>query len=105
MPVTPLGRVGGEWRDLSLDLPGLGPLGNPKVHSVCRLSQDCASPPKWRASRVAASAVIPLRLRTMSLMRGAGTRRAFASALAVRPEGRRKSSRNTSPDEQGALHS
>ncbi len=37
---------------------------------------------------MAVSAVMPRRSRTMSLMRGAGTRRALARAFAVRPAGR-----------------
>lgn len=62
-----------------------------------RRSQSNGSPPKYRASRRAVSAVTPRLMRRTSLIRGGVTPRAFASAVALRPAGSTKSLRRISP--------
>ena len=68
-----------------------------RSNELCRLSQNWAVVLKKRARRSAVSGEIARRSRTMSLIRGAGTRNSIASAFALIHSGTRNSSRKISP--------
>lgn len=75
----------------------LADLATRRSYTAWRRSQSSGSPPKYRASLKAVSAVTPRLSSRISLIRGAVTPRAFASAVALSPAGSIKSLRRICP--------
>lgn len=68
-----------------------------RSYSAWRTSHSIGSPPKYRASLSAVSAVMPRLPRTMSLIRAGVTPMAFAVEVGLRPAGSMNSLRRISP--------